>query len=495
MENLFAKFYKLKEETEGKSVAGVTSYIKLQKKEGNREFTPFLIDKSSHPNLGKIVKAFLNSDKVKVGYTTIDKKDGEVEPQLKKKSLYLTGGAVRDHLLGKTPKDYNLVTDATTSEIRMILSQNGFTEVKPSQDGDLRKYTSLPQHGRKSKLFYASRWDKKNKEMTITAEVNGQTFEISPLSKSPKSKNFKPDESKLAASIEDDASNRDFTINAMYIPLTKEDGANTELIDPFGGANHLKGGEIKSIGEKFDDRLKEDPLTAHRLINHFNRFGSGDELPEKYMKSVKAFKNFGAVSKDKAKDEFVRGLENADVDSKKYMRHYSDAGLLSTIFPNIQFDPNDMPDDFRNDRWMMAGWILRKNNPQDVRDMLVNGGWTRQEANDVSYLVKMFQWAGDNFDPENFYDMIQTHTGLTKGKIKDFMKMSKLANSKVDDFLGYDSSDLTPYQNSDMGSRKVNPVYVQYLGRTPVCGEFEMVKRNLMTNRWKDMVDRHVGGP
>ena len=79
MENLFAKFYKLKEETEGKTVAGVTSYIKLQKKEGNREFTPFLIDKSNHPNLGKIVKAFLNSDKVKVGYTTIDKKDGEVE--------------------------------------------------------------------------------------------------------------------------------------------------------------------------------------------------------------------------------------------------------------------------------------------------------------------------------------------------------------------------------------------------------------------------------
>ena len=491
MGNLFNKFLHFKEQ-EDKPVAGVTSTVKLQKKEGSREFTPFLIDKSNHSNLSKIVKAFLNSDKVKVGYTTIDKKDGEVEPQLKKKTLYLTGGAVRDHLLGKTPKNYDLVTDATPSEIRLILSQNGFTEVKPQKN--VVKYGSLPIHGRKNKIFYASRWDSKGKEMALTAEVNGQPFEISTLSKSFKSKNSVPSDFKVAATIEDDAANRDFTINAMYIPLTKDDGANNELIDPFGGANHLKSGEIKSVGEKFDDRLGEDPLTAHRLVNLHNRFGSGNELPEKYMKSIKSFKNFGSVPVAKSKDEFVRGLENPDVDARNYLRNYSDTGLLSTVFPSIQFDPNDMPEDFRNDRWMMAAWILRNNNPQDVRDMLVSGGWTRQEANDVSYLVKVFQWSGKDFDPEDFYDMIQTHSGLTKGKIREFMQMAKAGGGKLDDFLGYDGSDLTPYQTDDLGMRKVNPIYVQYLGRTPVCGEFEMLKRQLMTDRWKNMMSRGVSG-
>jgi len=252
---------------------------------------------------------------------------------------------------------------------------------------------------------------------------------------------------------------------------------------------------MKSVGEKFNDRLSEDPLTAHRLVNLHNRFGAGDELPEKYMKSIKSFKNFGSVPLERSKDEFVRGLENPDIDARNYLKNYSDAGLLATVFPNIEFDPQDMPEDFRNDRWMMAAWILRKNNPQDVRDMLISGGWSKQEANDVSYLVKIYQWAGDNFDPEKFYDMIHMHSGLTKGKIKEFMQMAKLGGGKLDDFLGYDGSDLMPYQSDELGARKVNPIYVQYLGRTPVCGEFEMLKRQLMTDRWKDMLNRGVGGP
>lgn len=492
MENLFTQFFKLREQEE-KPVGGVTSTVKLQKKDGSREFTPFIIDKSNHANLAKIVRAFLNSDKVKVGYTTIDKKEGEIEPLLKKKSLYLTGGAVRDHLMGKTPRSYDLVTDATPSEIRMILSQNGFTEVKPQSK--LVKYGSLPIHGRKNKLFYASRWDKKGKEIAFVAEVNGQPFELSTLSKSPKSKNFVPDDFKAAATIEDDAANRDFTINAMYIPLTKDDGDNNELIDPFGGANHLKSGEIKSVGERFDDRLKEDPLTAHRLVNFHNRFGAGEQIPEKYMNSIKKFKDFSAVPAEKAKDEFVRGLENPDVDSRNFLRQYGDTGLLSTIFPNIEFNTDEMPENFRNDRWMMAAWILRNNDPHDVRDMLLSGGWTKQEANDVSYLVKIFQWSKAGFDSDKFYDMIQTHTGLTKGKIKEFMQMVKADCSKVDDFLGFDGSDLMPYQGNELGGRKVNPLYVQYLGRMPVCGEFEMVKQNLMTDRWNDMMNRGVTGP
>jgi tRNA nucleotidyltransferase/poly(A) polymerase len=486
MENMFAKFMKLKEESEG-TPTGVTSRIKLEKKQGSREFTPFIIDKSNHTNLSKVVKAFLNSDQVTLPYTTIDKKEGEIQPQLKKKSLYLTGGAVRDHLMGKTPSNYDLVTDATPSEIRMILAQNGFKEVTPEQDMHSR---SLPHVGKKSKVFYASKWDKKKKEMTITAVVNGQSFDISTLSKSPKSKNFTPDEAKAAANIEEDAANRDFTINALYIPLTKDDGPNSELIDPFGGAHHLKSGEIKSIGEKFHDRLKEDPVTAFRYANHFNRFGFGEEIPDKYKNSIAATKAQSSMPVDLARNEFIKGLEHPDVDPRKYLKTVSDLGLLNVIFPNIQFDQNDLPEDLRGDRWMTAAWILRKNNPQDVREMLMAGGWPRQEANDVSYLIKMYQWSGNKFDPEQFYDMIQMHSGLTKSKIRDFMKMAKAETPEVDSFLNYEGDDLTPYQQDDLGRRKVNPVYVQFMGRTPVCGEFEQIKRHLMTNRWSDMMNK-----
>lgn len=490
MENLFARYMRLREETEDKPVQGVTATIKLQKKDGSKEFSPLIVDKSHHSNLAKIVTAFLNSDKVKVGYTTIEKNKGEVEPLLKKKTLYLTGGAVRDHLMGKTPRNYDLVTDATPSEIRMILSQNGFTEVKPEDKLHTKLYTSLPIAGKKNKMFHASKWDGKGKEMTITAIVNGQSFDISTLSKSPKSRFHTPEEAKTAASIEEDAANRDFTINAMYIPLTKDDGPNSELIDPFGGANHLKTGEIKSIGEKFKERMDEDPMTAFRMVNHFNRFGQGDELPEKYKNVVTAHKSFGSVPHQEMKNAFLSGLENADVDPRKYMKTAHSAGLLQMVFPNIKFDLNDLPQNFRGDRWLATAWVLKDNDPEMVEQVLMNSGWSKQEAGDISFLVKMYNWSKNKFDSGNFCDMAQTHYGITKGKVRDWMQMMNAYGPEVDKFLDFDYGDLMPYQHEDDGRRKVNPLYIKVLGRSPIAGEFDLIKRNLMTNRWKDSLNK-----
>jgi hypothetical protein len=99
----FSKYVQFKEEA--KEPSFITSKIKLQKEGGSKEFAPFTINKNTHSNLRPIIKAFLTSNQVGVGYTTIDKSKGEVEPQLKKKSLYLTGGAVRDHLRSKTPRN------------------------------------------------------------------------------------------------------------------------------------------------------------------------------------------------------------------------------------------------------------------------------------------------------------------------------------------------------------------------------------------------------
>jgi hypothetical protein len=71
--SLFSRYFRIREESEENSSNTVTSHVKLQKKQGNNEFLPFVIDKSNHANLAKIVKAFVNSDKVGLGYTTIEK--------------------------------------------------------------------------------------------------------------------------------------------------------------------------------------------------------------------------------------------------------------------------------------------------------------------------------------------------------------------------------------------------------------------------------------
>ena len=503
MKKLFASYFQLREETgakpsEGSGAPGtdnITSRIKLQKKEGSKEFGPFTVNKTMHPNLRVVIKAFADSQNVGVGYTTIDKTKGEVEPQLKKKVLYLTGGAVRDHLKGKTPRNYDLVTDATPSEMRMVLTQpeTGFTETKP-REGEWasdERYAKLPSAGTKNKIFYASRWDKQGKELEICAEVNGEQFHIATLSKGPKSRRVQPDKGEAASSVEGDAANRDFTINSLYIPLTTADGDNSELIDPHGGAHHLKNGEVKAVGDNLEARMGEDPSTALRYMKTVTRFGNPDKIPEKDQQSLSRHKDLHGVDKDHVRKEFLSGLEHPDSDPRKYMKAFQSTGLLSAVFPGVEFNPEEMPEDFRGDRWLAPAWVLRNNDPEEVKKMLSGGGWSKQEAADIAYLVKLYQWGAKNkFDPKDFYDMKSAHTGLTKSKIREWMQMAKKNGPEVDSFLNHDDKDLTPYTQGAGGKKTVNPEYTKHLGRPPQGSEFDTVKRNLSTKRWKDSLNK-----
>ena len=491
MKKLFESYFNLREES-GKTPTTVTSHVKL-KKDGNSEFTPFTIDKNSHANLKDIVKAFSDSSKVGVGYTTIDKSKGEHEPSLKKKSLYLVGGAVRDHLKGKTPKNYDLVTDATPSEIRMILSEPevGFVEVKPLSKSENNKYAHLPIAGGKKKVFYASRWDKQGKELEITAEVNGEKFNISTLSKHSKSRNVVPDKAETAASVEEDAVNRDFTMNSLYIPLTNHDGDNADLIDPHGGAHHLKNGEIKVVGTNLASKMDEDPTIAMKYIKMITKFGNPDKMPENHKELIGKHAGLQKLDKDSVRKNYLDGLESPDVDPRKFLGLYHSTGLLKNVFPGVEFDSKTAPQGLRGDRWLSTAWLLRDQEPEKVYDLLNVHGWSKSEANDVAYLVKFYQWATkNNFDPMQFHDMKSTHTGLTKNKIRDWMKMSKAHSPEVDSFLTIDTSDLKPYSQGEYGQRTINPMYQDVLGRSPVGKEFDMVKKFLSSEKWKDSIDK-----
>ncbi len=502
---LFGKYFVLREEEEstnsnsesGGAVKGPTAKIKLAKQEGSSEFAPFTVNKTTHPNLRTVIKAFQDSASTGVGYTTIEKNKGEVEPQLKKKTLWLTGGAVRDHLKGKTPRNYDLVTDATPSEMRMILgnSELGFQEVKPKDTECATKderYKELPASGKgdKDKVFYVSRWDGQGKEMEITIEINGEQFKISTLSKGSKSRRIKADKGESASSIEEDSEGRDFTVNSMYIPLTQSDGDNSELLDPHGGSHHIKSGEIAPIGGNMEKKLAADPSTVLRYIKLITRFGNG-EIPEKYKSAIQRHKDLTDVEPDHIRKEFLDGLEHPDSDPKKYMKAYGDTGLLSKVFPNVEFDLEDMPTEFKGDRWLAPAWVLRNNEPEEVKKILTAGGWSKNEANDIGFLVKLYNWGSKNkFDAKMFYDLKKSPSGLTKSKIREWMQMAKVHGPEVDAFLAHDDKDLTSMVKDDSGKRSVNPEFTKAIGRTPIGGEFASIKKQLSTSRWEDMLSK-----
>ena len=151
---------------------------------------------------------------------------------------YIVGGCVRDSLLGKEPKDWDICTSATPQEIKEHLNRCGIRTID----------TGL-KHG------------------TVTADMGqaGQyeitTFRID----GDYSDSRHPDFVTFTESIYQDLSRRDFTINAMAYN-------STGLIDPFHGVDDLKNGIIRCVGNP-NDRFGEDALRILRALRFASVYG------------------------------------------------------------------------------------------------------------------------------------------------------------------------------------------------------------------------------
>ena len=147
----------------------------------------------------------------------------------------VAGGAVRDGVLGNTPKDIDLATTALPETVMDIFVQNG-KKVIP---------TGL-QHG------------------TVTVVVNDIPYEITTLridseTDGRHAKVEFTDDWKL------DASRRDFTFNAMYLD------ANGKVHDYFDGIRHIESRQIHFVGNT-EDRIKEDYLRILRFFRFASRY-------------------------------------------------------------------------------------------------------------------------------------------------------------------------------------------------------------------------------
>jgi len=167
--------------------------------------------------------------------------------------VYLVGGAVRDTLLNKKPKDYDFATSLSSEAMEVLIREAGR---KPYLVG-----------ARFGTVGFKIEDDKEFKYIEIT------TFRNDKYRKG----NRKP-EVNFVKNITADLSRRDFTINAIAF-------RNNKYIDPFNGREDLKNGIIKAVG-KATQRLKEDPLRmlrAGRLASKLN-FKIDDELKDAVKK-------------------------------------------------------------------------------------------------------------------------------------------------------------------------------------------------------------------
>lgn len=468
----------------------IVSKVRLKDSDKGGEFRPFIIDYKSNPSLRTIVKAFANSGEIKVGYSTIIKGKGIQHPTLKRKSLYLTGGSLRDHLKNQTVVEYDCATDASPDEIRMILSTEAadLKEVKPLiEDIEiLSKYKSLPEIEGKKKVFFASRWDSEGHEMEFTVMVDSQKIFISTFNKNTKNRMLIPKKRVFATTPEEDAQSRDLTINALYLALKNDEGENTELIDPLGGIFDLKNGKIVLISER-EQPFEKDPYLPYRIANLSARYAFDKKIPADINEKIRNYDHSNYDEDKKVlKRYYISAVENINIPTQDYINNLIHSHLVKHIFPDCVIEHPTT--DLTNNRILATGYILQKNMASHVANVLEKMGWSKHDVENITKFIKLAQFCRGNFiNPSLLYDFFAKPFTMPNSTIKTFLQIMNCSEI-YDKIFTHDFTNVMRKYVDYQGSREVNPLYTKFLGRVPRTDEFEDIRKKLFDAEVKKIV-------
>jgi putative nucleotidyltransferase with HDIG domain len=228
---------------------------------------------------------------------------GRVDPILKEaasrftrsgKKAYLVGGAVRDLLRGKRAQDWDLATDARPEEVIAL-----FRRVIP---------TGI-RHG------------------TVTVLYKGRSLEVTTFrTESDYRDGRRPGYIRYAATIEEDLSRRDFTMNAIALALP-----GGGLTDPCGGVADIRAGIIRCVGNPAE-RFGEDGLRPLRAV----RFAAQLDftVEESTLAAISGALDITAkVSSERVRDE-LNHIVNSPRPSRAFLL-MEKTGLLRLILPEL----------------------------------------------------------------------------------------------------------------------------------------------------------------
>lgn len=222
--------------------------------------------------------------------------------------LYLVGGAVRDILLKKECNDYDFATDAKPEQVMKI-----FKKVIP---------TGIA-HG------------------TVTIHIFGKEFETTTFrTESDYSDGRHPDKVEYAATIEEDLSRRDFTMNAIAVDLK-----TGKLVDPFGGQKDIKKKIIRTVGNPLD-RFGEDGLRPIRAIRFSTQLNfTIEENTFNAITNSQIIEKVKSISVERFRDEFCKMMKS-NVPSIG-LKLLESTGIMDIFIPEFKICRNCIQNDIR----------------------------------------------------------------------------------------------------------------------------------------------------
>lgn len=220
---------------------------------------------------------------------------------------YVVGGPVRDFLLGKVPKDWDITTNAKPEEIQKIFPESFYNN----------KFGTVTVINKETE-------DEKLKNIEIT------TYRVD-VGYSDKRH---PDEVKFTPNLKEDLSRRDFTVNAMALEVEsrKLKAESFKIVDLFGGREDLKNKIIRAVGNP-DERFSEDALRMLRAVRFACQLDF--KIEKNTFKAIQKNKDLMEfVSCERIRDEFEKIiLSDRAFEGIELLR---ESGLLKYIIPELE---------------------------------------------------------------------------------------------------------------------------------------------------------------
>ncbi len=300
------------------------------------------------------------------------------------KDIFLVGGAVRDFIQGKEPKDWDLVTNALPEESKEILKGFKLSDEQGKNFGVLRLYTKDEPEGYEIASY--------RKDISSGRDTKGDDQKV---------------EMGKHITIFDDCMRRDLTMNAIFYDIK-----NKEIVDIVGGVDDIKNGIVRAVGDPMQ-RFVEDRLRICRIFRFAARtVGSIDGNTAKAIRKDNRLKGIGPkddVSQERIWEEFKK----AWVQSKNfndYLNFFTEFDMWQQVFPGAKINTKlvDSKD------FVVVMTNLFKNEPiKGLEDRLVqvykipNSPENGKLASQIVFLVSLLSLTIDEV-PEMYKKKVQS---------------------------------------------------------------------------------------
>lgn len=359
--------------------------------------------------------------------------------------LFVAGGAVRDFVLNKSPKDYDLVTNAQPRSIIRLLSDKYRLGLQGRHFAVVRVFTDETPEG---------------------IEIASYRKDIA-KGRDNKSNDKPKVEYGHHITIRDDVYRRDLTCNALYYDIK-----NKKIVDLVGGLIDIENGIIRAVGQP-EMRIREDRLRLLRIFRFAARMNS--KIDKDTSEAIRRDNRLNGISEedDVSQERIIKEFFDMLYWSKdhndmsawlRYLDLLKEYKMFVRMFPNVHinthffstfnpkiiftrlFDQNDP-----SDRFKIKLTEFKINN--DIRDVVMFLLTIKKYFNERR-IGDLLDYENDSLNVLDIYRIKRNNPEIDEETIGEFIKFYELSNNKYIKALMEFRESVSAFELMKMGFKK-----------------------------------------